>query len=126
MSDQQLRKSLIRLAHAQPELRPTLLPLLTKQAEGVPFQHQGKIALLAAELKRGLYTLLKDEGEKVGKEALTKWARTAKVTLPSGPRFNDLCQDLVWMTKLHLEQQDLMGLLHRFDVKEKEETPEVE
>ena len=33
MSDHALRSGLIRLAHAKPELRPVLLPLLTKRAE---------------------------------------------------------------------------------------------
>ena len=33
MSDQNLRKALIRLAHAKPELRSELLPLLVKSAQ---------------------------------------------------------------------------------------------
>lgn len=36
MSNTKLRKSLIRLAHQKPELRPVLLPLLTKQAVSLP------------------------------------------------------------------------------------------
>lgn len=35
MSDHNLRKSLIRLAHANPRIRPHVLPLLTKQAGGM-------------------------------------------------------------------------------------------
>ena len=55
MSDTTLRNSLIRLAHAKPELRSALLPLLTKRAEDAGVAEakravEGLTSLLAAKL----------------------------------------------------------------------------
>jgi len=54
MNDKQLRSKLIRLAHARPELRPALLPLLTKpgkQAAAGRYLKDTKTAQIATLLE---------------------------------------------------------------------------
>lgn len=59
-----LRSKVIRLAHARPELRPELLPLLQETRSAGWFQSDAKMAV--AEMERAVSSLEKLEGSLAG------------------------------------------------------------
>jgi len=81
MSDQALRSKLIRLAHAKPELRPVILPLL-KQGTLPSETHPGLRAALyrLSDATEGWYTFLgkSDLGKDGGLDRLSHQALRLK------------------------------------------------
>jgi hypothetical protein len=67
MSDSNLRSGLIRLAHAKPELRPVLLPLLTKQAATPDLANKSgaKGKGVPNHLKKDVETFIEDFGSRI-------------------------------------------------------------